>query len=621
MKTQADKTQEPQKETVQRVQQEHSTGGEATITDNRPTSAVQSKLRSVMVSSGGTIKPIQRKNNTGLPDNLKSGIENLSGYSMDDVKVHYNSSKPAQLQAHAYAQGTDIHLAPGQQKHLPHEAWHVVQQKQGRVKSTRQFKGNVNINDDAALEKEADIMGAKALQFCKDVSDRPIQLKTSRPANSNPIQRYKTKKEGLTVAGEFHSKSEEQRGLEEEFAKYIKSREQDSTDQFLWKEDKTPGIQPAEAEYLDDHEIASEKPEHLAISNVDRIKYYQPILIEELSKSINSLDENISKPKDNTSSATIRVCANALMTAIESMLQNLKDAGIDVKYGSEIDTLIYDWKQKEKRSLLSIVQEIEEKGYFSDEDKKTILDSNGFLGGLEKINTLVSLVLNIPKGREISHNFIRSRAMHELANEKKDVQGIWLIGQYHVQEIQEHLRNEVEYDLVSMIDFNNDIKNFVGLKENAFSLDNINDRTGDISVAARQIKSSFKYFIDIKRKEAQDRFPNKSEEEIASEIKFHVNRLVINTAILVDIKENDLQKIDFTNKFPGMSNNIVKEIEEKIDHIKNRIGVLFLISDIYRSLEEKGKKMDSPPEMLTYLSAENIYKVAADLERLTSIAK
>lgn len=107
---------------------------------------------------------IQKKeNNTGLPDNLKSGIENLSGYSMDDVKVHYNSQKPAQLQAHAYAQGTDIHLGPGQEKHLPHEAWHVVQQKQDRVKPTMQMKGKVNVNDDDALEKEADIMGARAL--------------------------------------------------------------------------------------------------------------------------------------------------------------------------------------------------------------------------------------------------------------------------------------------------------------------------------------------------------------------------------------------------------------------------------------------------------------------------
>jgi hypothetical protein len=99
-------------------------------------------------------------NRTGLPDNLKTGVENLSGYSMDDVRVHYNSPKPAQLQALAYTQGTDIHVAPGQEKHLPHEAWHVVQQMQGRVQPTVQLQG-VNVNDDEGLEKEADVMGGK----------------------------------------------------------------------------------------------------------------------------------------------------------------------------------------------------------------------------------------------------------------------------------------------------------------------------------------------------------------------------------------------------------------------------------------------------------------------------
>lgn len=103
------------------------------------------------------------ENRTGLPDGLKAGIEHLSGFSMSDVKVHYNSSKPATLQAHAYAQGTQIHLAPGQERHLPHEAWHVVQQKQGRVRPTLQMKG-VDINDDKGLEGEADRMGALALR-------------------------------------------------------------------------------------------------------------------------------------------------------------------------------------------------------------------------------------------------------------------------------------------------------------------------------------------------------------------------------------------------------------------------------------------------------------------------
>lgn len=119
----------------------------------------------------GRFNPVQlmtaehnRPNNTGIPDNLKSGIENMSGFSMDNVKVHYNSSQPAQLNALAYAQGNDIHVGPGQEKHLPHEAWHVVQQRQGRVKPTLQMKEGVAVNDDPGLEKEADVMGAQAMQ-------------------------------------------------------------------------------------------------------------------------------------------------------------------------------------------------------------------------------------------------------------------------------------------------------------------------------------------------------------------------------------------------------------------------------------------------------------------------
>lgn len=98
----------------------------------------------------------QKKNMTGLPDTLKAGVERLSGLSLDDVHVHYNSSKPAQVQALAYTQGTEIHVGPGQERHLAHEAWHVVQQKQGRVKPTLQAKG-VKINDDDGLEREADV--------------------------------------------------------------------------------------------------------------------------------------------------------------------------------------------------------------------------------------------------------------------------------------------------------------------------------------------------------------------------------------------------------------------------------------------------------------------------------
>ena len=94
-----------------------------------------------------------------------SGRQRVRGAPpLDNVKVHYNSSKPAAVQALAYTQGTDIHVAPGQEQHLPHEAWHVVQQAQGRVQATTQMK-SINgtlVNDDRYLEHEADVMGARA---------------------------------------------------------------------------------------------------------------------------------------------------------------------------------------------------------------------------------------------------------------------------------------------------------------------------------------------------------------------------------------------------------------------------------------------------------------------------
>jgi len=134
--------------------------------------------------------PLQRKpNDTGLPDNIKSGVENLSGYSMDDVKVHYNSSKPAAIQAKAYAQGTDIHVGPGNEQHLPHEAWHVVQQKQGRVQPTVQAKG-LPVNDDQGLEKEADVMGDKAVQMkCNPCTvGQPTTESNQADLTNQPIQ-------------------------------------------------------------------------------------------------------------------------------------------------------------------------------------------------------------------------------------------------------------------------------------------------------------------------------------------------------------------------------------------------------------------------------------------------
>ena len=136
--------------------------------------------------------PNSNTNNSGLPIQLKEGMEQLSGQSLDDVKVHRNSNKPEQLGAHAYAQGSDIHLGSGQEKHLPHEAWHVVQQKQGRVKPTTQLKSK-NINDDSALEKEADIMGAKAIQMKAKGGETSSKSNSSSPSSTPVFQLVRTK--------------------------------------------------------------------------------------------------------------------------------------------------------------------------------------------------------------------------------------------------------------------------------------------------------------------------------------------------------------------------------------------------------------------------------------------
>ncbi|HMG45961.1 MAG TPA: DUF4157 domain-containing protein [Allosphingosinicella sp.] len=114
--------------------------------------------------AGETEPSGQTANRTGLPDRLKAGVEALSGLAMDDVRVHRNSSEPVTLGALAFTKGADIHLGPGQEEHLPHEAWHVVQQKERRVGATTQLKGDVPLNDDAGLEREAEQMGAKALR-------------------------------------------------------------------------------------------------------------------------------------------------------------------------------------------------------------------------------------------------------------------------------------------------------------------------------------------------------------------------------------------------------------------------------------------------------------------------
>ncbi len=142
--------------------------------------------------------PAPPTNNTGLPDSLKTGVEARSGVALDDVQVHYNSSAPGQVGAAAFTEGSSIHVGPGQEQHLAHEAWHVVQQKQGRVAATAEVDG-VGANVDAALEQEADQAGADLhaavlarLPSAAAVERSAAQLGQPRQLTvANPVRQFK----------------------------------------------------------------------------------------------------------------------------------------------------------------------------------------------------------------------------------------------------------------------------------------------------------------------------------------------------------------------------------------------------------------------------------------------
>lgn len=148
--------------------------------------------------------PFQLKATGGMPQNLVDGFASSTGHDLSDVNVHKNSAKPADVGAHAYAQGNDIHLGPGQEKHLAHEAGHIVQQREGRVQANTSVNG-MAVNDDKGLESEADKLGDSALQAKMMPGDSSANLKKSGgggAAQMKVIQRH-IKGKGKVKQGEF----------------------------------------------------------------------------------------------------------------------------------------------------------------------------------------------------------------------------------------------------------------------------------------------------------------------------------------------------------------------------------------------------------------------------------
>ncbi len=102
-----------------------------------------------------------------LPGFLRRQLEASFGQDLSDVQIHVDD-RAERIGANAVTQGTHIHLpaarytpasAIGRQL-IAHEVAHVVQQRLGKVRRPR--AGELPINTEPGLEKEADVLGMKA---------------------------------------------------------------------------------------------------------------------------------------------------------------------------------------------------------------------------------------------------------------------------------------------------------------------------------------------------------------------------------------------------------------------------------------------------------------------------
>jgi hypothetical protein len=115
---------------------------------------------------------------------VRDAVTRLSGQDLGDVAIHRDSPMPASKGALAYATRDAVHLRSGLEGALGHELWHVAQQRAGRVRATNELGDGTVINDDPALEREADRMGARAQQMAA-VDGGPRSTMTRPAAKSS----------------------------------------------------------------------------------------------------------------------------------------------------------------------------------------------------------------------------------------------------------------------------------------------------------------------------------------------------------------------------------------------------------------------------------------------------
>jgi len=150
--------------------------------DKKENSPIQQKTAEDNISN-------ENYGNTNQQENFMIQMQKSFQTDFSDVNIHKNSKTAKNLGALAFTQGNNVHFAPGQFKPdtkqgkelIGHEFAHVVQQRQGKVQPNKQI-GKFKINDNSALEKQADEMGKKV------ANNQFVAINTDETNVSNIIQ-------------------------------------------------------------------------------------------------------------------------------------------------------------------------------------------------------------------------------------------------------------------------------------------------------------------------------------------------------------------------------------------------------------------------------------------------
>lgn len=423
---------------------------------------IQAKQRPIQTKK----RPVQK--NTRKADSLPSGLLGketqvkanvgaLTGVDVSDAQIHYNSNKPAQLKAEAYAQGNDVHLASGKEAHLGHELVHVAQQKQGRVQPTIQGNNGIGINNDPKLEQEADHIGAQAMQMKTMSTSKPLQKLSSPSSSAQLVAQCVLKKDVLNVVGENHTESEGDIQMKLRGITTKKSRR--GVERTYCKKKATGG-------YWQEMQFRAADTPVGQSANEAKIPFADPFVgrfdqaLTFFEDSLLTLrDENKDDTKKTAALKTIRNFSghlSAMLTRIEKDKDGFELSDLEKgKYKSfeesieyireniyKVRIYLFEGKHSYAKEYQKFQENLEQLIAFGRLDQKYAYPSQSNLSPEELNKEMMDQV-----------TLERSEEMHQVANERHQTKGVWKIGEHHVEDIKK-LKRPTQYNLVTLDEFN-----------------------------------------------------------------------------------------------------------------------------------------------------------------------